>query len=354
MSMLKDPKVWVGLIFSGIGFYYFNNQVQEYTTWGEVFHTALTVSYILFLPSILLNFVSIYFRAVRWRSFLGPPPEPTKRLFGLLCVCFMGNSLLPARAGELIRTFLLARTGRRRFTEVLATVVVERVFDFAGILVALGVILVLAPFPMNESGTLATIIQIGGKVSLIFVVVVVGALLVLTYFPQWTYRVVSLMVRPFPEEIWGWPFRRRILEMTVSFERGLSTFRRPASFLWTSFLTLLVWLLLAWSEYVMIQAFGLAGTISFMGGILVMVAICLVVALPSAPGYVGIYHVAAQAVLIELYHVPVEKASAFAIVLWLSQIAPLIIAGLISLNRMNITFREIVHVQEETPDDESS
>jgi hypothetical protein len=353
MSILRDVKVWVGLIISGVSFYIFNRQVQAYASWSDVFHTALSVSYILFLPSIFLNFISIYFRAVRWRSFLGPPLEPTRSLFGLLCICFMGNSILPARAGELIRTFLLSRKGLRRFTEVLATVVVERIFDFAGILAALGLVLILAPFSMEKSGKL-DIIKTGGKLSFLFVFIVLSVLLFMTYLPERSSRIVNILIRPLPEQIWGRSFKRGILEMIRSFERGLSTFRRPTSFLWTAFLTILVWFALAWSEYVMIQAFDLASTISFMGGVLVMVAICLAVAPPSAPGYVGIYHVAAQTVLVELYGVTVEKATAFAIVLWLSQIVPLIVAGLISLNRMNITFREIVHVQKETPVGESS
>ena len=350
MSILKDVKVWVGLLISGVCIYFFTRDVM----WGDVFRTVLSVSYILFLPSIFLNFVSIYLRAVRWRSFLGQPPEPTRRLFGLLCICFMGNSILPFRAGELMRTFLLAHKGVRRFTEVLATVVVERIFDFAGILVALGLVLALASFPMEESGDLAFIIQTGGKAALTFVVIVVAVLLILTYLPEWSYRMVSFAVRPLPEKIWGRPFRNRILEMTVSFERGLSTFRRPTSFVWTAFLTALVWLVLTWSEYVMILAFPFGHQISFMGAILIMVAICLAVAVPSAPGYVGPYHLAAQAALVQLYKVPKDEATAFAIVLWLSQIIPLIIAGLISLNRMNITFREIVHVRKEAPTDESS
>jgi len=351
MNMLKDVKVWVGLIISVISFYFFNRQVQEFTSWGDVFQTVLSVSYILFIPSIVLNFVSIYFRALRWRSFLGKPHEPTGRLFALMCICFMGNSVLPARAGELIRTFVLARKGQRRFTEVLATVVVERFFDFAGILVALGAVLLIAPPRIEERSNLQLIIETGGKASVVFVAGAAAVLLFLTYLPEWTRGIVEWITRPFPEKIGGRPLRRKILEMTVSFERGLSTFRRPASLVWTAFLTLLVWLLLGWSEYVMIQAFGMSDTISFMGAILTMVAICLAVALPSAPGYVGIYHLAAQAVLIELYNIPADKASAFAIVLWLSQIVPMIIAGLIALNRMNMTFREIVHVQETAPEE---
>lgn len=354
MSILRDIKIWVGLLVSGVSFYFFNRQVQEFTSWTEVYRTALSVSYILFLPSIFLNFVSIYLRALRWRSFLGPPAEPRNRLFGLMCICFMGNSLLPARAGELIRTFLLSRTGLRRFAEVLATVVVERVFDFVGILTALAVVLIFAPFSVQESGDLRLIIKTGGKASLLFVFVVLFVLLFMTYQPDRNRRVVELLIRPFPERLWGRGVKRAIREMLGSFERGLSTFRRPGSFLWTSVLTVFVWLLLAWSEYVMIQAFGLGGTISFMGALLVMVAICLAVALPSAPGYVGIYHVAAQAVLVELYQVDVERATAFAIVLWLSQIVPLVLAGFIALHRMNLTFREIVHVRRESPVDESS
>ncbi len=349
MSILKDVKIWIGLLISGVSLYFFTRDV----VWSEVWQTVLTVSWILFIPSIFLNFVNIYLRAIRWRSFLGKPPEPVNRLFGLMLICFMGNSILPARAGELIRGILLAHKSTRRFTEILATVVVERVFDFAGILVGLGVVLALAPFPVDQEGQLAFIIQTGGKASLFFVSAVAVVLLIMTYLPTWSYRVVSILVRPLPREVLGKPFRQRILDMTVSFEKGLSTFRRPGSLLWTTFLTLVLWLILAWSEYVMVQAFGLSDTIPFLGGILIMVAICLAAAVPSAPGYVGLYQLAAKAVLVELYGVKPGVAAAFAIVLWLSQIIPIIIAGLISLNWMNIAFGEMIHAKEEASVSES-
>ncbi len=350
MSILKDVKIWIGLLISGISLYFFTRDV----VWSEVWQTVLTVSWILFIPSILINFVNIYLRAIRWRSFLGEPAEPVNRLFGLLMVCFMGNSILPARAGELIRGILLAHKSTRRFTEILATVVVERVFDFAGILICLAVVLAIAPFPVDEEGQLAFIIQTGGKASLIFVSAVAIVLLIMTYLPERSYQMVSVLVRPLPNKIWGRPFQQKILDMTVSFERGLSTFRRPSSLLWTTFLTFVVWLLLAWSEYVMVQAFGLSDTVPFLGGILIMVAICFAAAVPSAPGYVGLYQLAAKAVLVELYGVKPGVAAAFAIVLWLSQIVPIIIAGLISLNWMNIAFGEMIHAQKEASVSETS
>ena len=84
------------------------------------------------------------------RLALAPDPAPAPAIphrrrdaFGLTLVGYMGNNVLPARGGELLKIGLLgARTTARR-REVLGTVIVERVLD-AGVLAVLFVVLTWA------------------------------------------------------------------------------------------------------------------------------------------------------------------------------------------------------------------
>ncbi|NIP79624.1 MAG: UPF0104 family protein, partial [Gemmatimonadetes bacterium] len=60
---------------------------------------------------------------------------------------FMANNVLPARAGEFARAFALGRLERMSMTASLGSLVVERLFDAAAILVSLVIALAWPSFP---------------------------------------------------------------------------------------------------------------------------------------------------------------------------------------------------------------
>ena len=51
------------------------------------------------------------------------------RLFPVVCIGYFGNNVYPARAGEVIRAFVLRRNEGVSVSASLATIIVERVFD---------------------------------------------------------------------------------------------------------------------------------------------------------------------------------------------------------------------------------
>ena len=96
------------------------------------------------LPAILLA-IALYAAATlargeRWHRILLRAGVRTSRAdsYRLTTVGYMGNNVLPARSGDLLRVFLLAPLARARKREVLGTVVAERLLDA----VALGLVFV--------------------------------------------------------------------------------------------------------------------------------------------------------------------------------------------------------------------
>ena len=79
------------------------------------------------------NFV---LRGLRWHLILrdASVSHRTRDAFGLTMVGYMGNNVLPARGGELMKIGLLGQRTTARRREILGTVLVERVLD-AGVLV---------------------------------------------------------------------------------------------------------------------------------------------------------------------------------------------------------------------------
>jgi glycosyltransferase 2 family protein len=68
-----------------------------------------------FAASVALNLLSIWVRARRWH-YLFPPGARPARLFNAVMIGYMGNTLLPLRAGELARAYVVARRGQSFWT----------------------------------------------------------------------------------------------------------------------------------------------------------------------------------------------------------------------------------------------
>lgn len=94
--------------------------------------------------AVALYAVATLLRAERWDRILRRAGIDAARgdVYALVPIGYMGNNVLPARGGELLRTFLLG--GRTRATKrtILGTILAERVLDA----VALGVILLVLAY----------------------------------------------------------------------------------------------------------------------------------------------------------------------------------------------------------------
>ena len=81
-------------------------------------------------PAIGLYFIAVYFRALRWRYLLSPLGSvEVQRLYPVVIIGYMANNLLPARLGEFVRSYYLARREGFSASTGLATIAVERVYD---------------------------------------------------------------------------------------------------------------------------------------------------------------------------------------------------------------------------------
>lgn len=106
------------------------------------------------IAAVALYALATVVRAERWHAILAQAEIPTKRsdCYGLSVVGYMGNNVLPARAGEALRMFLLdARTGAGK-RKVLGTIVAERVLD----VIVLAVIFVLTVYLVLEGDVVPT------------------------------------------------------------------------------------------------------------------------------------------------------------------------------------------------------
>ena len=87
----------------------------------------------------LLVAATFWVRAVRWQYLLAPiGPTRFRTAFRTTVIGFAALALLPARAGDVLRPYLLARQEGLSPPATFATIVMERVLDLIAVLVAAG------------------------------------------------------------------------------------------------------------------------------------------------------------------------------------------------------------------------
>jgi glycosyltransferase 2 family protein len=117
--------------------------------WRNVLHTASRASGKFLLASVSVTFGTYFLRGLRWRVVLSAEASLTVgAVFWANMAGYLGNNLLPARAGELIRTVLITRQSRLTKTYVLTTAIAERLMDVIALVLASSLVMLgIAPKP---------------------------------------------------------------------------------------------------------------------------------------------------------------------------------------------------------------
>ena len=156
---MKRWQFWLGLAISIVFMYFALNKLKLDEFWLAV----KSANYWWILPGIAVYFVGVWVRAWRWHYLLGPIKKiPTRVMFPVTCIGYMGNNIYPARAGEVLRAVVLKRREGVPISASLATVIVERIFD--GVVMLAFVFLnlpALAKLSTSDSGFLGNIQSLG-------------------------------------------------------------------------------------------------------------------------------------------------------------------------------------------------
>ena len=302
-------------------------------------------NYIYVAPAIALYFVAVYFRAVRWRYLLSPMGSfPVARLYPVVVIGYMANNLIPARLGELVRSYYLSRREQCSASAALGTIAVERVYDGLTLLafaaLAGPLLLVLGMFRGHGDLSRSTAIALAVAIVAIFV----AALLILTLLAKRTNSrtIVDFGLRFVP----GDRRKDRVRTMANAFIQGLEVLNSPQKHLALFLLSLPVWLLEG-SMYLLVgYSFGLADHFpSFWHLVLVVLLLTatsnLITSLPTAIGGIGPFELVAQQTLVALGIGP-SLAGAYGVFLHLAALwLPVNLAGLCLLWWQNLSLKQL-------------
>jgi len=114
------------------------------TDFAEIGRALAEADWWLCVPMLAAYALYYWIKAIRWRMLLAPMTKTTARaIFSPMMIGFLFNNLLPAHLGEFVRMYLGARQLGLRKTQVLATIVLERMFDFLSVVFFLGLVLMV-------------------------------------------------------------------------------------------------------------------------------------------------------------------------------------------------------------------
>jgi len=273
-------------------------------------------------------------RALRWRVILGPvaPNVPVGPLWRSIAIGMMVNNVYPARLGEVARAYALTReTDRVSLTSSVASLAVDRVFD-ALMLMLLLVSAMLAPeFPkgMTVGGQpvqRGALLFAAGAIGMFFVLYLIVA------FPTFLVRLYAAVVgRVAPK------FVERGSVIIHTFSEGLGVLRSPRRFIAVFLWALAHWLLNAFAFWIGFKAVGIDVPFSaanFLQGI-----IAIGVALPSSPGFFGVFESFAT-VGLAVYGVARPQAITWAIGFHVLSFIPITLIGLYYFARLGLHFSD--------------
>jgi hypothetical protein len=315
--MLRRWQFWVGLLISAVFLFLSLRGLKLAEVWGYV----RGADYIWLLPGVAVYFVGVWVRSWRWHYMLRPLKKiPTRTMFPIVTIGYMGNNIFPARAGEILRAVILKQREGVPVSASLATVIVERIFD--------GV--VMLAFVFVNLPELARLTHNSGLVgsfdirtlALIGSAAFVGALLLFllaAMYPRTTESVLDRLLPLAPQATRG-----KIRDIAMRFLSGLESLRSPAEALMIFFTTVIIWLLETAKYWFVTHAFGFE--MSFFGLMLMNGIVNLATTLPSAPGYVGTFDAPGIAILIA-YGIPAEIAAGYTLVLHAALWFPITLLG---------------------------
>lgn len=280
-------------------------------------------------------------RAIRWRYLLGPlGPVRFRSAFECTLVGFAAITLLPARVGEVVRPYLLARRERLSASAAFATVVVERLLDLVTVLVLFaGVVLFAQPPEGAADPAVYLAMQTGGALLGAGGLAGFVILFLVASHPERLTSAVSRLARLLPEKVGA-----ALTRFVGQFAAGLVTVRQPRRLLVSWLLSFPLWLAIALAVWWGALAFHIA--LPFAGS-LVMVALLVVGVSVPTPGAVGGYHEAFRIGATALYGAANDRAISAAIVMHAMSFLPITVAGLavmmrdgLDLGRMHELVRE--------------
>jgi len=302
---------------------------------SRVWHAMRGARLDLLAAGVVLTLVSYIVRAERWQYLLEPlGPTRFSMAFRATVIGFAASTVLPARAGEILRPYLLARREGLSATATFATIIVERILDLVSVLSLLAVYLLLFdPGMAARDSTLFTAVRLGGLVVAPVALAALAVMYALAGHPEWLAAALRTADRRLPPRL-----AATLGRVARLFANGFGVLRQPtrlaASLAWS----LVLWLVICGETWAVARAFNL--DMPFVGSWLMMGLLVVGVSLPT-PGGVGGFHEAFRLGATAFFGADNDTAVGAAILLHATSFVPVTFLGLWYAAREGLDLRSV-------------
>jgi uncharacterized protein (TIRG00374 family) len=320
--VFKRWQFWVGIVISALFLYLALRNLHL----EEVWMVARTARYGWIVPGVTVYFFGVWARTWRWDYLLRPLKRISlRRLFPVVVIGYMGNNVYPARAGELIRAYVLRQREGVSVSASLATIIVERVFD--GLVMLLFVFIGLPFFPMPDWLKWMVV-----AMSLLFF----GALavfMVLAIKTEWAEVFYTWVI----DRLVPVRFRQPVRGFAERFMTGLSSLRSGRDVFMLFLTSVVIWLAETVKYWFVMHAFDFSvpfWVLMLMNGI-----VNLATTIPSSPGYVGTFDAPGIEIL-STFGVTRSLAAGYTLVLHAALWLPITLLGFYYMVRESVTWKD--------------
>ena len=302
-----------------------------------------------FLAGAFVFMAATYWvRAIRWQHMLMPiGPTRFRTVFRATVIGFAALAALPARAGDLLRPYLVARQEGLSAPATFATIVMERVLDLIAVLILLAVFVwgfaSEAMVPVN----LLEPLKISAALAGLGAAALMGVMWTLASHPERIGTLVYAATRVLPHRV-----AHGLASLASTFSRGFAMARQPRELTIALLWSFPLWVIYATEAWMVSRAFDI--TLPFMGAFLIQALLVIGVAVPT-PGGVGSFHEAYRIGATMFFGASDDAAVAAAIVLHAIGILPVILVGGIFMAQDGLSFSRLKTLagtarEEEMPD----
>jgi glycosyltransferase 2 family protein len=300
----------------------------------------------LLVLSLVFVAATLWIRAIRWRHLLAPiGPVRFRTAFRTGVIGFAALAILPARVGDLLRPYLLARQEALPFSATFATIVMERVLDLIAVLALMAVYVWgfadTSTWKPHLLGPIEVSAAIGGVVALALMIL----MWVLASHPERIGTFVHSTDRILPHAL-----AARLGHWARTFSGGFAVARSPRGLFLSLFWSFPLWLAIAVESWAVTRAFAI--DMPFTGSFLLQAMLVVGVAVPT-PGGVGSYHEAYRIGVTTFFGAPNDRAVAAAIVVHLISFVPILLLGILFMAQDGLSFGRLKELAGSASDEES-
>ena len=245
--------------------YVFYIKVDDFSNF---FNEIKNANYFYIIFATLLLFITVWFRSIRWKNLLDSDSK-IYTLFKIQMIGYFSNNVLPFRAGELLRSFLVSDRRKISKSYALGTIIMERFLDMLMLLLMTVICIFISP--ISDIGSFSIYY-------LFFIVLAIIGIFLFFFIIISKGFIRVKMIKPF-------------LDKFILTYKNL----RFNQFLYLSLYGVIIWFIY-WINVVLIfKAFNISAEL--YQSLLVLIVASIINSVPSLPGAIGTFHLGVELIL---------------------------------------------------------